>query len=89
MKSYKFIIKGTVQHVYYRKNVSENATKENFNGYVKNLPNGNVEAAITCKEKELKIFMDILKKGSEKSQVTTIEQLECNVIFKDGFIIEY
>lgn len=89
MNNYKFIIKGTVQKVYYRKTVCENAKKHNFNGYVKNLTNGDVEAAITCTDKELEIFINILQKGSIKSKVTKIEQLHCDKISTKGFIVIY
>ena len=81
MKSYKFIIKGTVQKVYYRKTVCDSARKENFNGYIKNLENGDVEACITCKEKDLETFINILKKGSLKSIVTNITQTQCDKVF--------
>ncbi|NQY95250.1 MAG: acylphosphatase [Campylobacteraceae bacterium] len=38
MITYKFIIKGTVQGVYYRKSVYDNILSKNILGYVKNLP---------------------------------------------------
>ena len=86
MHNFKFIIKGTVQKVYYRKTICDNAKKHNFNGYVKNLTNGNVEVAVSCKNEELKIFIEILQKGSIKSNVTHIEQFKCNEVFSQGFI---
>ena len=89
MKSYKFIIKGTVQKVYYRKTVCDNAKKENYNGYIKNLENGDVEACITCKEKDLETFIKILKKGSAKSIVTNITQTKCDKIFDRSFSIVF
>lgn len=89
MKSYKFIIKGTVQRVYYRREVSQNAKKENFSGYVKNLENGDVEACVTCKEKDLQTFINILKKGSPKSIVTNITQTQCEQIFTRSFSAIY
>lgn len=89
MNNYKFIIKGTVQKVYYRKTVCNNAKKYNFKGYVKNLTNGDVEACITCKDDELDIFLQILQKGSIKSKVTKIIRSKTNTTFTKDFRVEY
>ena len=73
MNSYRCIVSGKVQGVYYRKNVSINASKENFKGYVKNLPNGDVEACVECEKDKLERFIKILKQGSPASQVNNID----------------
>ena len=65
MKSYKFIISGKVQGVYYRKSVASNANRAKLSGYIKNLPDGNVEATVTCKESRFTEFITILKSGRE------------------------
>ena len=87
MKSYKFTINGKVQKVSYRIYTSNNASQ--FNGYVKNLSNGDIEACITCDKKDLDTFTEILKKGSPNSRVDNITRIEINDIFKDGFKIKY
>ena len=89
MQSYKFIVSGRVQEVYYRKTISKNAKNENYNGYVKNISNGDVEACITCKEKDLEKFRKILKQGSTNSNVTNIKQNKINEVFTNGFEIRY
>ena len=89
MQSYKFIIIGVVQGVYYRKNIHANAKKEKIGGYVKNLDNGNVEACVTCDITKLDKFLDILQKGSPTSVVRDIEQYSCDEIFKSEFEIRY
>lgn len=89
MKSYRFIVKGIVQGVYYRKYTSTNASNANFNGYVKNLPSGDVEACVTCDDNDLDKFVDILKKGSPNSRVDSIEKSALDEIFKNGFDIRY
>ena len=77
MKTYKFLISGKVQGVWYRKFVSENAKKRNFKGYVKNLPDGIVEAVANIEnEDRLKEFIDILKEGSPYSEVKNINFFE-------------
>ena len=89
MKNYKFIISGRVQGVYYRKNVHANSLKSNFKGYVKNLPDGTVEAGVTCDEHDLDIFIDILKKGSPNSEVKNIKILNTDELFENKFEIRY
>jgi acylphosphatase len=89
MQSYRFIIIGHVQGVYYRKNVQENAQKTRFSGYVKNLSDGSVEACVTCDESRLDSFLDILQKGSQASIVHEIKQFHCDEIFSKDFEIRY
>ena len=88
--TYKFLISGKVQGVWYRKFVSENAKKEGFRGYVKNLPDGGVEAVANIEnENELNKFIEILKEGSPYSEVKDIEVLKIeNKNFSD-FEIRY
>ena len=85
MKSYKFIISGKVQGVYYRVNVKKNALKINYKGYVKNLPNDTVEAGVTCEEAQVGTFIEILKKGSQQSNVTNIAKSEHTETFTNSF----
>ena len=89
MKNYRFIVSGSVQGVFYRKNVYENSSKKGFNGYVKNLQDGSVEACVTCDENELDSFMEILKKGSPNSVVKRIERYPYEESFNNGFEIRY
>ena len=89
MKTYKFIISGKVQGVYYRKSISNTAKKSKFNGYVKNLSNGNVEAVVTCEENRLNEFISILKKGSSFSRVDSIKQSLINENYAKDFVAKY
>lgn len=89
MKSYRFIVKGRVQGVFYRKNVSQNASKEGFKGYVANLNDGSVEACVSCAPEVLDLFISILKKGSPNSIVEQIIKSEIDDIFDEDFQIRY
>lgn len=88
MKSYKFIISGKVQGVYYRKSIAENANRAKLSGYIKNLPDGNVEAVVTCHEKRVNEFITILKSGSEHSKVDNIKQTSLGSLYTSGFIVK-
>lgn len=87
MKSYKFIITGKIQGVYYRANIKKNAQTLGCKGYVKNLSNGTVEAAVTCEESDIEKFVHILQEGSPLSKVESIQQLECSEIFNKQFTV--
>jgi acylphosphatase len=89
MKSYKFIISGKVQGVYYRKSVATNANKAKFSGYIKNLADDTVEAVVTCKEERLNEFITILKSGSQHSKVSNIKQNSIGSLYTGGFEIKY
>ncbi|OQX57995.1 MAG: acylphosphatase [Helicobacteraceae bacterium 4484_230] len=87
MKSYRFLVSGRVQGVWYRANVQKNAQMSGFNGYVKNRKDGNVEAVVTCEKERLEKFISILKKGSPLSRVKTIVQSETDEVLDGGFVI--
>jgi len=89
MITYKFIIKGTVQGVYYRKSVYDNTKSKNIFGYVKNLPNGEVEAVANLDSNTFDIFVGILKKGSSYSKVTNITSSKLSFITFTNFSISY
>jgi acylphosphatase len=87
MKSYKFLINGRVQGVWYRANIQKNAQKHGFDGYVKNMQDGSVEVAVSCEKERLEEFIGILKRGSPLSRVKTIVQSETDEVFDRGFVI--
>ena len=88
MQTYQFFISGLVQGVWYRKFVSENAKKEEFKGYIKNLNDGRVEAIANIENmKRLEEFIDILKKGSPHSKVENIEYQKISLMKFNDFEI--
>lgn len=89
MKSYKFIVSGHVQGVYYRKSVHKRAFDSGFKGYVRNLPDGTVEAGVTCNSKNLDEFLSILRAGSSSSVVEEIKKIDTDEVFKKDFEIKY
>ena len=87
MKSYRFIVSGRVQGVWYRASVQKNAQKLDLSGYIKNLDDGSVEAVVSCTEERLEEFKAVLKKGSPLSRVKSIMRSEVNGIFDGRFSI--
>ena len=87
MQNYQFLISGKVQGVWYRKTICENAKKKGFSGYVRNLPDGRVEAGAKLEDDDFTEFISILEEGSMLSRVDNIEQYESNEDFSGEFII--
>jgi len=85
MKNYKFKITGKVQGVYYRANVQKHALDAGYSGYVRNMPDGCVEAGVTCHTSKLEYFVNLLKQGSPYSKVDAVEMQECDELFEKNF----
>ena len=89
MESYRFLIRGKVQHVYYRKFVSQALMRKQVQGYVRNLKDGQVEVVARLWEEDIDDVMTILRQGSPASEVEEIvtEVLEEDDLVYDGFEI--
>ncbi len=66
-------IEGVVQGVFYRAFVMELALKSGLKGWVKNLPDGRVEAVFEGKEKEVEKAIAECYKGPPGAHVTNID----------------
>ncbi len=89
MQTYKFIISGKVQGVFYRKSIQQMAAFGQIQGYIKNLSNGDVEAVAFLHDDQLEDFLTILKNGSPLSKVEDIKYqiLDNDSLIYDGFEI--
>ncbi|HML05176.1 MAG TPA: acylphosphatase [Methanobacterium sp.] len=84
------IVSGRVQGVYFRGNTRREAQKQGVNGWVRNLPDGRVEAVFAGEKENVNKLIEIVKKGPSHANVTDlkIEWLEYKGEFKD-FQIRY
>ncbi len=91
MESYRFVVRGKVQEVFYRKFVAQNLRKLGIQGYVRNLPDGTVEVVVRATEEELPGIERVLYEGSPMSEVESVEResLEEDDLLFDGFEIRY
>ncbi len=71
----KFIISGEVQGVGYRFFAQRAAARHQIRGYIKNLPDGRVEALIEGNESAVHAFRLDLAAGPTYSRVGEIEEL--------------
>ena len=91
MESYKIIISGKVQHVYYRKSISQALMRLGIQGYIRNLSDGTVEVVARIYDDDLDMVLERLKQGSPLSEVSDIkiEVCENDDLIYDGFEIRY
>ena len=91
MESYRFLIRGKVQHVYYRKFVSQALMRQQVQGFVRNLPDGRVEVVARLWEEDIDAVMATLHQGSPISHVEEIvyDILDEDDLIYDGFEIRY
>jgi len=89
MESYSLIVSGKVQHVYYRKSVSQAFMRMGLQGYIRNLADGTVEIVARIYEDELDRVIAVLNEGSPLSNVSGIvtRVLDEDDIVYDGFEI--
>jgi len=73
MKAVKVIIYGKVQGVGFRNFVFLHAKKLNIRGYVKNNPDGTVEAVFEGDEDNINKMIELCKKGPERARVNKID----------------
>jgi len=66
-------ISGFVQGVGFRQFVKNNADERNLTGWVRNLPDGRVEAVLQGRKKDIKSVILLCKKGPFLSEVENVE----------------
>ncbi len=91
MESYRIIISGKVQHVYYRKFVSQALQRIGIQGYIQNLNDGSVEVVARIYDDQIEDVRQALEEGSPMSSVESINMqiIEEDDILFDGFEIRY
>ena len=77
MKTIQLIIKGKVQGVFFRATAKDIADDLGVKGWVRNLPDRNVEIRATATEEALQKYIDWCKQGPPKAKVenVSIEEL--------------
>jgi acylphosphatase len=88
--SVRLIVRGKVQGVYFRFNMRQVAMKNSVVGWVRNLPDGNVEALLEGNKEDVNQVVQWSKIGPENARVdeVKIEYGQYTGKYKD-FIIRY
>jgi len=71
-KSVRLYIDGTVQGVFFRAFIKENAERYNVKGFVRNLEDGKVEVFLEGNVDEVNKMMEICKKGPKHSIIRKV-----------------
>jgi len=80
METFHLLISGKVQGVFFRETSRKLAEKLNIKGWIKNTPDGKVEALVTGDEKELNEFVNFCKTGPERAFVHDVKVSKQEVI---------
>ena len=91
VKTYKIIVRGKVQGVFFRAFTRENALFLGLTGYVKNLPDGeSVEIVATGDETRLKRLLEKVRMGPPHARVDRVDVTKLEKIQHfDSFTIRY
>ncbi len=76
-------VAGRVQGVFFRSETRQKARSANVTGWVRNLPDGRVEAVFEGEEDDVDELVRFCKKGSRGARVTEIE------VFRERFTGEF
>ena len=67
------IISGKVQGVFYRASCQDVAVKYGLNGWVKNLPSGEVEVLVQGNKEQIEKLIEWCKKGPPQADVINVD----------------
>lgn len=87
MKTIRAKITGTVQGVFFRKFIKEQADNFGLKGHVRNLETGEIEVIAEGKDQDVNELMKICKKGPPHSVIKGVILQELNNIGFDDFKI--
>ena len=72
-KAVRLYIKGTVQGIFFRQFIKDNAERNNVRGFVRNLEDGRVEVFIEGNQEDVEKMIELCKKGPKHSQIEDVE----------------
>lgn len=72
-KSIRLYITGTVQGVFFRAFVKENAERYNIKGFTRNLEGGKIEIFLEGDSEKVNKMVELCKKGPKHSQIKNVE----------------
>jgi len=72
-KSVRLYINGTVQGVFFRIFIKENAEKYNVKGFIRNLEDGRIEVFLEGNSDDVNKMIELCKKGPRHSQIKKVD----------------
>jgi len=89
MTKIRLVIDGKVQGVFYRQSAREFANSLGLAGWIKNNPDGSVEAEVLGPQDKVVDFLDWAKKGPPRARVEKVTVLNQEVSDENGPIVHY
>jgi len=88
-KSIRLLISGTVQGVFFRRFVKDNADKNDVRGFVRNLEDGRLEVFLEGDSEKVDNMIEICRRGPAHSNLRKLEEKDEKFQdFKDFKILE-
>ena len=81
----RFLVTGRVQGVFFRASTRDVALKLSLAGYVRNLPDGNVEVVASGQTDALDRLATWLREGPRMASVTNVDENEVEYQYFEGF----
>ncbi len=72
-KSVRLYIDGTVQGVFFRIFIKENAERYNIKGFTRNLEDGKIEVFLEGDSNSVNKMIELCKKGPKHAQIRNVE----------------
>jgi acylphosphatase len=72
-KSVRLHIDGTVQGVFFRNFIKENAERYNLKGFTRNLDTGKIEVFLEGDSSKVEIMIDLCKKGPKHAIIKKVD----------------
>ena len=73
-KAVRLYIEGTVQGIFFRQYIKDNAERNDIKGFVRNLEDGRVEVFIEGDSPNVEKMIELCKKGPKHSQIRKVEE---------------
>jgi acylphosphatase len=87
MQTVHLVIKGKVQGVFFRASTKDKANELGINGWVKNMPDGNVEILATGNKDQLENFIEWCRRGPKQAKVSDVIVSNADESFLNEFRI--
>lgn len=71
-KSVRLYVEGTVQGVFFRSFIKENAERYNVKGFIRNLEDGRIEIFLEGNSDDVNKMIELAKKGPKHSQIKEV-----------------
>ena len=72
-KSVRLYVDGTIQGIFFRAFIKENAERYDVKGFVRNLEDGRVEIFLEGNAEDVNKMIELSKKGPRHSQIKRVE----------------